>query len=268
MTLSFGLAPHTDDAPMHTALEAMVRLWSQASGLSIAAKTYGSPLGLALAFKERAVDLAWTSPTLLLEEPFEDAVPLLSVVREGVAQYHSVVFTKRGANLHDPRDLAGTAVAWVAKTSAAGYIVPRVALARAGVDVASFRDLFVQSHAAVAWAVMEGRAAAGATYALFERHDPSRALLKSGFSDFVPELDARVLVTAGPIPSDMIVAQPALGSEQGGIAAAALAHLATSAEGSAPLRVVMNAEGFEPFSESAMGELRTLLSEARAIGRR
>lgn len=262
MPVHFGVAPHTREAPMCAALDDLCARWSAASGVEIAYKAYGAPLGLAVAFAQGEVDVAWTSPTLLLEEPFANAVPLLSIVREGTASYHSVVFTKRGARVEDARDLTGARIAWVAKTSAAGYIVPRAALARAGLDVTTVKDLFLQSHAAVAFAVAEGRAAAGATYALFERHDPSRPLLKSGYRDFLPGLDARVLVTAGPIPSDAIVAQPHL-AERGAIADALVA-LARDPGAGAALRTVMNAEGFEPFSEDALAKLRALVAEARA----
>ena len=267
MGVIFGLVPHTSDVVTAAALHRLAARLGEETGLEVTLRGFSSPMGLAIGLSEGAVDMAWTSPTLLFEESMRVVDPILSVVREGAAAYHAVLFVAADSPITRPEELAGRTVAWVAKTSAAGWMVPRVALARRGIDVRTcFRsELFLQSHASVAWAVKERRVDAGATYAVFEGGDSSRRLLKSGFGDFVPELAARVLLAAGPIPSDVIVAQRTIDPD---VARARRRRRSLASPRIAmPISdAIMNADDFQPFTEAARAELRTLADEALALG--
>ena len=203
MPLTFGLVPHTDAADMRDALRGLCARLSAEASVEIAPRLYGSPAALAAAAGKGLLDIAWIAPLLLAEPGLSATEPLLSVVREGAASYHAIVFVPAASAVRAPGDLVGKRIAWGPKTSASGYVVPRVELSRRGIDVrTAFAEETVHpSAAAVAVAVQDGRADAGATYAVYQKGDPTQPLMKSGFADFLPSLlRARHRRPRGPSP--------------------------------------------------------------------
>ena len=230
---------------------------------------YPSPDSLASAFGRERVDLAWTSPVLALtSEDMDTAMPLVSSVREGVASYHAVLFTRSDAPFRSPSDLAGVRAAWVARTSAGGYLMPMLALAARGVtpDKAFSVERFVNSHGAVARAVLDGSADVGATYAVFEDGDPTKQLLRSGFLDADPAAEVRVLMASGPIPADLVVAQRKLAITVRAAVVTALEHIADDAEAAAAAKRIFGADGFRRFEPGALDPLRADVDSGRALG--
>jgi phosphonate transport system substrate-binding protein len=97
-----------------------------------------APSALADALASGAAHFGWVSPTLvLMAQQLSTVVPLLSSVRGGVAEYHTVLFTAPASPLTGLERLRGLRAAWVAPTSASGYLVIRKTLARKGVDLAA-----------------------------------------------------------------------------------------------------------------------------------
>jgi phosphonate transport system substrate-binding protein len=264
---TFGVVPHVNDDATWGALGEVCRLVGDDARIEVQPHFASSPATLAAAIEHGDVHFAWVSPTLLLlSEHLGTAVPLLSAVRQGTTFFHALLFVAAGSPIHAVEDMAGRSVAWVARTSASGYIVPRLGLARRGIDLHGFfgRELMCDSHAAVAWRVLRGEADIGATYGVFERGDPSRPLVKSGFGDFVPELEARVVGVNGPIHSDMIVADPRVPTTERAAFAGALARLSGEPLGAKAVRTVMGADEFRPFSPQAVSELAELIAAGRS----
>jgi ABC-type phosphate/phosphonate transport system substrate-binding protein len=270
MALTFGLVPHTDDAEMRDALRGVCARLSKEVSVEIAPRLYGTPGALATAAGRGLLDVAWVAPLLLAEPDLSATEPLLSVVRQGGAAYHGVVFVPLGSPIRTVAELVGKRMAWGPRTSASGYVVPRVELARRGFDVAHgfAEESFHPSAAAVAVAVHEGRADAGATYAVYENGDPTRPLMKSGFADFLPGLYARVLVAAGPIPSDVVVCRTGTPADLRALLKDALSRMAREEPSRSYLRIVMNAEDFVPFAPGTMDAIRAIAREARELERR
>jgi ABC-type phosphate/phosphonate transport system substrate-binding protein len=104
-------------------------------------------------------------------------------------------------------ELRGARVAWVDRHSAAGFVVPRIQLAAAGVDPRTElgEETFAGSHESVALSVVSGAVDFGATYA----HRPAADGEVVGPWSALPDADKklRVLTTFGKIPSDLIVAR-------------------------------------------------------------
>ena len=266
---TFGLVPHVNDDGTWAALGELCTLLSNASGLLVLPHFAGSAAALASSIETAQVDFAWVSPTLLLlSEHLSTAVPLLTSVRQGVAFFHSVLFVPAVSRIGSVEDLAGKSVGWVARTSASGYIVPRLDLVRRGIDVRTFfgRQVLCDSHAAVAWKVHRGEVEVGATYAVFEEGNPGRTLVKSGFLDFVPELDARIIDVAGPIPSDMIIADPRVPIEERAAFASTLATLAADPASARYIKKVMGVDQFRSISHEAVRELADLIATGRRMG--
>src|SRR5260221_9182035 len=210
MAIAFGIVPHVDDEATRAALGGLCTQLTTQTGIEVKPFVASTPMALALAVGDQSVQLAWLSPTLMLEASLEGVIPLLSTGREGLHAYHSIVAVPQTSPIRKPEELRGRTMAWVARTSAAGYIVPRLSLARRGINVRKLfgREVFLTSHAAVARAVADGRADAGATYAVFANGNPAHSIIRSGFRDFAPEVPFRILDIGGPLPADMICAHP------------------------------------------------------------
>ncbi|HZO12970.1 MAG TPA: PhnD/SsuA/transferrin family substrate-binding protein [Polyangiaceae bacterium] len=265
--MRFAVILSIDCANTRAGLDELCQLLSHDTGLSLSPLVARSPSGLADALAAGDAQFAWLSPTLLFMLPkLATMVPLLSSVREDVAFFHAVLFAAGASPIRSLGDLQDARAAWVAPTSAAGYLVPRLALARHGIDIrrAFSHEEFFGTHGAVARAVFAGEADVGATYAHFEGGDSSRRLLRAGFSEV--DRDAHLIDVAGPIPADMIVAHPDVPVGERIAIAASLSRMPSDPVGRAALRTVIGADDFRAVGHAAMNELTALIRAAGDLG--
>jgi len=269
--LTFVVTPHLQDEATLAALDEICELISVDVGLPVHPHCAASPESLAGVLARGEAQFGWVSPTLLLlSRQLATMVPMLSVVRQGAAYFHAVIFAAADSGIAGVGDLVGKQVAWVAPTSASGYLVPRLVLARKGVDVTCLfaSERFFKSHGAVALAVFDGSADVGATYAHFEHGDPSLPLIRAGYHDAVPNAEASLLAASGPIPADMIVAHPEVPLTTRFAFAGALARLPTDPVGRHALQIVIGAEDFRAVSHQALEELAALMKSSAQLSRR
>jgi ABC-type phosphate/phosphonate transport system substrate-binding protein len=197
------------------------------------------------------------------------AIPLVCSVRSGMPTYHGVLFVEETSPIRSPSELRGVRAAWVAPTSAAGYIVPRLALASHGFDPRTIfsSETFCDSHGSVARAVLSGMVDVGATFAVFDQADASRKLLRAGFVDVVPGRRGRIIYAAGPIPSDPIVVAPTVGA---GVRARLIAALSRISSADASVRRavthILGADAFEAVRPRSFDLLREQIADARQLG--
>lgn len=264
--LVFGCVPHVDDDAVRAKLNEFVDALGALAGTKVRPHRSPSPAALAGAFAAGRVDLAWLSPTLFLSaDAFRFAAPLVSSVREGSTQFHAVLFVRRDSPIRSPTQLVGARAAWVAPTSASGYIVPRLALARYGLDPRTlFRsETFLDSHGAVSRAVLEHKADVGATYAVFENGDATKGEVRAGF-DNIPELEARILHAAGPIPSDLVVAARGVPIVTRAALVRAFEHVHERARG--PIISLFGADSFTSYVQGSLDPLRAEVEAGVALG--
>lgn len=265
--LVFGLVPTSSDELTRARLGDLCRLLGQAVGATVVPHRAASPETLASAIKSGRVQLAWFSPTLFVELfQMLPLTPLVSSCREGSASYHAVLFVPETSPIRTIFELSGKRVAWVSRSSAAGYLFSRAGLRERGLDVASLfhEELFVGSHEAVTQAVFNGQADAGATYAVFEGADPERALLRAGFATDGTQEKARVLDVAGPIPADLVACTGAVPSALHARLARVLAELADEPEGADLVRALFGADRFMPFGQEELAGIQKLATAAHA----
>ncbi len=258
----FAANLRANDSDSRAAAEHLCALLSEDIGREVRAHFAHAPSALAEALSEGKAHFAWISPTLLLmSSKLATIVPLLSSVREGVATFHTVLFTAASTDIESMDDLHEARAAWVAPTSASGYLVARLTLARCGIDLdeALAEEEFLDSHGAVCRAVMSGEADVGATYAHFEGGTAKGRLLSTGYMAEVPNAAGRILAVGGPIPADMIVAHPSVPIRDRIAFAAALSRLANCAVGGASVRDVIGAESFQAVSHASLCELEALM---------
>jgi len=263
------MVPLRDDEKTRILLNDLCGLLAQATGVPAVPHRSPSPEALASALRNGRVHIAWTGALLLLlSEHMTDMVPILSSVRENVAFYHSVLFVPHDSPIRDLAGAKGKRVAWVAPSSASGYVVPRLSLARAGLDVDSYfqEEVFAGSHTAAARAALSGQVDLAGTYAVFQDGDPKKPLVKAGFRAVDPKLEVRVLDVSGPIPSDLIVAAPAVPVELRRTIGTALQRIAADRSSKEIMRDLIGADGFTTFTPVVLREVRALVAVARASG--
>lgn len=263
----FGLVPIHDDSHTELSLETVRAALELHSGLSAGVHRAISPEALVSAYRSGIVNLLWSSPTLALTAPeLRDAVPVVSAVRQGVAHYHGVLFVRSDAPIRSPLELRGARAAWVAPTSAAGYIFAQVTLAGHGIDPDGLygEERFLGSHGAVVQAVLDGDADVGATFAVFEDGDASKPMIRAGFLDVPGGREVRVVLSTPPIPADLVLAHPALSERLDGRLPAIFQQIAAAHPGA--VHQVLGADAFELCEPRALAELRRQLDDARALG--
>jgi len=243
MRFTFGYAAPeaTDAAPKMTELITLVGKKAQAD---IAVRVLPSYHHVAQLVHKGELDLAWVSPIpfiALLRS--ESVVPLASPQRGG-AHYHGAILVGADATIGNLSALVGKRAAWVDRYSAAGFVVPRIELAKAGLDVktAFASQRFLGTHAAVVQAVSDGSADFGATYV---RLAPNGAIISGPWLD-KPELERkmRIFATFGEIPPDVIVARQGLDAGVRDRVRGAFLGLAKDMRGLTLSEDVFGADGF------------------------
>jgi phosphonate transport system substrate-binding protein len=266
--LTFAVNLHRNNDATREAMSQMCSLLSDDLEHCVAPLYAHAPSALSDALHTGRAQFAWVSPTLLLMSPqLATVAPLLSSVRSGVTFFHAVVFCAKSSHIETLDDLDGVRAAWVAPTSASGYLVARMTLARAGVDLAKALsdEVFCDSHGEVARRVLHGDADIGGTFAHFEQGDASRPLLRAGYQDENRFASARVIATSGPIPADMIVAHRHVPIPRRSAFAAALCRLVHDPVGAAAVRTIIGADDFSPVSHVALEELSQLMATAGSL---
>jgi phosphonate transport system substrate-binding protein len=266
-TISFGIVLSTDDELRTAAVQKFCQVLSQQLNKTVEPRCVVSPALLAEALHQSEVQLAWVSPTLLVLSPLlNEVTPLLCTMREGVSFYHAALFVPKNSAITNPQQLKGTRVAWVATSSAAGYIIPRISLVRHGLSLNGlFREeIFCDSHQGVCRAVMSGRADVGATFAVFAKGNPDSPLVRSGFLE--SGVNANIIDVAGPIPSDAFVSSREVSPELRLALSAGLRALSLQEEAQEAMLTLFGSCQFKPFSVQAFEELSSLINSAKELG--
>ncbi len=205
------------------------------------------------------VHVAWAPPLVAIDlERAEAAKIRLCSRRAGKRDYSCAIFAKKGS-LEKLSDLKGKRVAWVAKESAAGYVVPRLCIRADGLDPDALfsEELFRRTHEAVVRAVMGGSADAGATYVSFAE-GKTEPVSAGWFEAGITNDEVTILATAGPIPTDVIAVSTNLEGEKAEAVTEAMRELGE------PIRALLNADGFDQPEVSHFDELRKLVESAEA----
>lgn len=170
--------------------------------------------------------------------------------------YHGAIIVPAKSTVGDLAALKGKVAAWVDRYSAAGFVVPRIELAKAGLDVktAFTSQRFYGSHEAVARAVAAGAADFGAT---FVRLAANGAVIGGPWSGS-PGLEEslRIFATFGEIPADVIAAGKTLDPAVRDRIKKALLSLHDDSRGKHLIQTVFGAEDFGEASTTRYEALR------------
>jgi phosphonate transport system substrate-binding protein len=221
---------------------------------------------LATAIVSGYVDLAWLPPMPFMALDLRSAIRPL-VAHERADGFHSALIVAAGSRFRALTDLEGVRAAWVDRESASGFLLARIALARAGVDVrrAFSEERFFGSHEAVARAITRNVSDFGATYAGV---DATGALTRAPWLtlDRAEAAGVRVLARIGNIPSDATVSRVSLPEETHRRLADALVAMSKKARHKPLLRKLFGIERFVRWQRSGYDEFRREVDAARSAG--
>jgi len=216
--LTFGLvsaAPGSGGAASFAELAAWM---AEHVGLSLSLEAAATYKDLAQSVRDGKSDVAWLPPVVYAWLA-EAVTPIGSILRQGKTSYAAAIVAREGSSLAALADLSGVRAGWVDPWSAAGYVVPRIELARTGIaPAAAFRsETFYGTHQAALRALERGDCDVVGTYARARDGADGAA---PGSADSVDSVDSvegawseveglrvRVLATFGSIPPDVIAAR-------------------------------------------------------------
>lgn len=191
LRLSFGVASKAATP----ATEELARFLREKGLVDLEVRAAPSYKELAANVRGGSTDVAWLGPVAYAWIA-EGVTPIGAIRRKGTGDYKSALVVRDDSPIAGVSALATAKdlrAGWVDPWSAAGYVVPRLELARRKIFPTIFAsEKFYGSHRAVLEALRDRACDIGAVYA-------------SAVSEIeVDSLRVRVLATAGPIPSDVI----------------------------------------------------------------
>ncbi len=261
--LAFGLvaAPDATVLGPFAELAAWLRTHAEIDLEPRPAATYQD---LATSVREGSSDIAWLPPVVYAWLA-EAVTPLGSVVREGKTTYSAALVVRRDAKIESLAELAGARAAWVDPWSAAGYVVPRLELARAGIDpTTTFEsEAFHGTHRDALLAVSRGERDVAGTYAR-PSADGEKAV-EGAWSD-MDAVDVRVLAVFGSIPPDGIAVRRNLSPAAYERALDALRRACADSAARALLRAVVGGDEIHEGIEPGHDALRRAFERATANG--
>ena len=265
--ITLAVVPSATPGDSRAALSALCEELAKLLGTDVSCLHPGTYDELTSALEKDRVQYAWMSPAqmVMAGEHFQ-LRPLLSAVRNERTDYCSVLFVDAGSPVQSIEELRGKRIAWVNRTSAAGYLFARLQLAAHGLEPEGLfaAELFESSHAGVVRAVVEGRADVGATYA--ERPADGDPITRAGFVHVAPEHPFRVLEWSATIPNDVIAGHGLLTRDQHRTFGNAILTLAEREQGRKLLFNAFHAERFVTTPRNTFGPLYDLVRLARAHG--
>jgi ABC-type phosphate/phosphonate transport system substrate-binding protein len=215
--LSFGLVVSSSSTSKRGSVARFDDLaeWMRANAsLDLVSRGAPSYKDLAMSIREGSSDVAWLPPVAYAWLA-EAVTPIGSILREGATTYGAALVVRADSKVHALKDLKNLRAGWVDRWSAAGYVVPRLELARAKVDLTrAFRsEKFYGSHRDALLALGKDECDIVGTYARLRSPESSDADQSGAWSE-IDDLSIRVLTTFDSIPPDVIAVRRNLGPRE------------------------------------------------------
>jgi len=260
LTFGYAAADASDDVAL--AMAELMGLVGASAGVGIGVTGLPTYDRVAQLVHKGEIDLAWVSPIPFIALVRSESVVPLASPQRGGTHYHGAIIVAADAPVGALSLLEHKRAAWVDRYSAAGFVVPRIELAKAGLDVKTVfaSQRFYGSHGAVVQAVADGSADFGAT---FVRLAPNGAIVGGPWIGH-PEVERklRIFATFGEIPPDVIAARDGLDEGVRERVRAALLALRASARGEELVSTVFGAEGLFVPNTASYETLRQEASDA------
>lgn len=264
--LQFGIGAPNGEEQAKRAQSLIEPYLSKALGQAVRVNILPDYEALSPALLSRQVDAAWLTPIMfvLAHAANPDVKALMKARRNGASFYRTAFIVKKDSPIKSLPELRGKRVAWVARTSASGYLFPRALLARVGQDPNTFfaSELIAGTHPAVCKAVRDGTADVGATLA--DQPVPGKEFQADGCFDSPPISDFRVVAATEPIPNDVIAVRPGLDAKVIAAVSNALSHMGDTPEGKKVLTDAFRVEAWAPVADQDFAPVEQVLNAVPA----
>lgn len=247
-----SFVPSGDTQEIIASGEEIAQMIEERTGLAIEANVATSYAAVVEAMGAGNAQVGWlnTFGYVLANERYGVDVAL-ATVRFGDPFYRGQIIANADANITSLADISGNTVCFVDPLSTSGYIIPRIQLAAAGVDVDALDAQLAGSHPNVVTAVYNNDCAAGATFV------DARTTVEEQFPDV---MDRVVVIAESPeIPNDTVAFAADVPDEIREQIVTALLDIAETEDGRAALDQVYEIEGFQEVDDSFYDEFRTTL---------
>jgi phosphonate transport system substrate-binding protein len=202
-------------------------------------------------------------PALIVSEE-SGGEPILRRWKDGVAEYHSVIFTLAGSGIETVADLRGEMIAFDDVFSTSGYMLPRAFLTKAGLRLHEYPDpdsrpardevgyvFSSDDDNTIQW-VISGRVAAGVTdhVAFSEIPEETRSQLA-------------ILAETEDLPRHVAVVSPTLSAEVVSVITTLLLNIHETENGAAILQTFEDTVRFDEFPQgraTALERMRELFA--------
>jgi phosphonate transport system substrate-binding protein len=240
----------------------------------VASKLHGAGIGRARvmvvsSLSQMVEELREGTVDLFIDSPFPAAFmwkhgevePLLRRWKRGSDTYRSVVFTRRDGGIESLEDLSGKIMAFGEPFSTSGFLMPKAALASAGLRLVNYEDpaasippdrvgyIFSNDAENTMFWVIKRKVAAGAVNA-----DYFEALAGDRLSEL------RILHTTEAVPRNVVCVRRSLDAEVVRAIEKALLEMHLSDEGRAALQDFEETTKFDRFPRGAEADLERIMA--------
>ena len=259
----FGLVASPPEGEGSASFDALAAWMLAHDDLVIERKAWPSYRALAESVREGKSDVAWLPPVVYAWLA-EGVTPLGCIARGGSTTYSAALVALEASKIHALTDLAGTRAGWVDPWSAAGYVVPRIELARAGIAPSkAFRtETFYGTHRDALLALARGDCDVAGTYA---RTRDDKAPPEGAWSE-LEDVRVRVIATFSSIPGDVIAVRRNLPPADYERALGALRHACADPEARPLVQAVFGGDELREGIEPGHDALRSAFERATADG--
>jgi phosphate/phosphite/phosphonate ABC transporter binding protein len=248
-SLSFGQVKSSRSEEAAPPFDALAAWFRAHASIDLTSRTVSTYEELVTSVRDGSSDVAWLPPVVYAWLA-EGVTPLGRIVREGKTTYSAALVVREDSPVKELADLKRLRAGWVDPWSAAGFVVPRLELARKGIGLGrAFRsETFHGSHREALLALQRDECDVVGTYARTPADGEEQAT-EGGWSE-IEGLAVRVLATFGAIPPDVVAVRRNLGPEEHELMIEAFRRVGTDEEGKKLLRAVFGGEelreGIEP----------------------
>lgn len=258
--LTFGLVTTTSEDRASGAFDALSTWMRTHAKLELERRVWPTYKALLESVREGTSDVAWLPPVVYAW--LAEAVnPLGYIARGDSSSYSAALITLASSRFRALTDLRGARAGWVDPWSAAGYVVPRIELARGGIQASTMFgvETFYGSHSEVIAALGRGDCDIAGTHAQ-ARADGT---FSGPWNDI---LDVHVITTFAAIPSDVIAARRNLGPKEYERALEAFRLASQSDEARPHIQAIFGGDALREGVDPGHAALRSAFERATAKG--
>jgi phosphate/phosphite/phosphonate ABC transporter binding protein len=254
--LRFGVTPYLPADVTERETAPLTEYLSRSLGVPVSLVVARSYDELASSVVSGDIDVASLPPLAFVKARRSQAglQPLASMVRRGTVDYSSYLVARNDSGIRTLDDLRGKRFAYVDRSSASGFLLPRAALRARGHDPDAFfgEVLFAGDHVTALEWVLDGKVDSAATFSgvlAFAREE--KGIATGGL---------RIVFKTGRVPHDAVVARAGLpGPVCDAIKASLLSVSSRTDAGRKVLGRALRINGWVSFEASRFDELDRIL---------